>query len=547
MNYTRDHADELTGVTDFNGHQITITNTGDDLPSSVTLGTTGDTITTSYDSTDSPASILLKNSTTTLQSFGYTYSPAGTVLNEADTPSSSRTPAAYTYDNRGRVTSMTAGTSSALNYGFDASSSLTTLPTGASGSYDNAGELTSATLSGTTTSYTYDASGQRLAAKQGTTSVASGSWNGAGDLTAYTGPAANMTTASYDASGHRAATTITPSGGSSITQGYVWNGNALLMDSTNAYIYTDGNAPAEQVSLGTGTVTYLNTDFVGSVRGAINNSGALTGTTSYDAWGNPQTSGGLTSTTPFGFAGGYTDPTGLIYLINRYYDPATGQFTSLDPQIDQSLQPYAYTAGDPVSETDPTGLLASGGCTHAVPSCRYDRALNDTYNEMRHITGSNAYASIRYLNDIGFHKSAEATFAIYMKGGGAWDMKAHLHYTMGALESGEYRGYTRITANRQIFYNVWGNLLYGYIGLRENFTEQVLELGATIAAILGDTPTPGNTIERHMGYNMFHRVGKHYTKGAIEIAIWGEFNSLSHYCDVLPFPSFSGSCAGRGW
>jgi RHS repeat-associated protein len=31
------------------------------------------------------------------------------------------------------------------------------------------------------------------------------------------------------------------------------------------------------------------------------------------------------------FAGGYADPTELIYLVNRYYNPATGQFTSVDP------------------------------------------------------------------------------------------------------------------------------------------------------------------------------------------------------------------------
>ncbi len=98
------------------------------------------------------------------------------------------------------------------------------------------------------------------------------------------------------------------------------------------------------------------TDSLGSVRGTVNNSGALTSTTSYDAWGNPQTTGGLTGTTPFGYADGYTDPTGLVYLINRYYAPATGEFASVDPQVDQILQPHAYTGGDPVSQIDPTGL-----------------------------------------------------------------------------------------------------------------------------------------------------------------------------------------------
>jgi RHS repeat-associated protein len=91
----------------------------------------------------------------------------------------------------------------------------------------------------------------------------------------------------------------------------------------------------------------------------VNSSGALTGTTSYDVWGNPQTNGGLTTATPFGYAGSYSDPDGLIYLINRYYDPVTGQFTSIDPEVRQTLQTYAYTAGDPVTETDPSGLAVN--------------------------------------------------------------------------------------------------------------------------------------------------------------------------------------------
>src|SRR6201999_2758194 len=111
----------------------------------------------------------------------------------------------------------------------------------------------------------------------------------------------------------------------------------------------------------TGAVTYLVTDSLGSVRGTVSASGALTGTTSYDAWGTPQTAGGLTAVTPFGFAGGYTDPTGLIYLINRYYDPVTGQFLSVDPEVASTLQPYAYAAGNPVSNNDPTGLVSASG------------------------------------------------------------------------------------------------------------------------------------------------------------------------------------------
>lgn len=226
---------------------------------------------------------------------------------------------------------MTPGTGPALNYTFDASSNLTTLPNGASATsgYDKAGELTSSTLSGTTTTYTYNAGGQRLTTKQGPTTITSGTWNGAGQLTAYSDPAASMTAATYDGTGLRASATT----GSGV-QNFVWNTTGqipqLLMDSGNAYIYTGGLAPAEQVNLSTGAITYLVTDSLGSVRGTVNASGGLTGTCGYDAWGNPENSGGLRATTPFSYAGGYTDPTGLLYLINRYYDPNTGQFLSVD-------------------------------------------------------------------------------------------------------------------------------------------------------------------------------------------------------------------------
>jgi RHS repeat-associated protein len=360
LTYGYDHADQLTGVTDFNGHQITIGNTADGQPNSVALGASSDTISTTYDNTDAASTITLKNSSATLQSFTYTDAPARNILNETDTPSSSQSPAVYTYDAKNRVTSMTPGTGAAQNYGFDASGNLTTLPTGGTATYDHAGELTSSALSGTTTDYTYNADGQRLTAQQGSANIASATWDGAGQLTSYTNSAANMTGATYDGDGLRATTTITPSGGSAISQSYVWDGNSLLMDSVNAYIHTIGMVPAEQVNLATGAITYLVTDSLGSVRGTVSSSGNLTDTTAYDAWGNPETTGGLTAITPFGFAGSYTDPTGLLYLTNRYYDPSSGQFLSVDPDIGQTHEPYAYADGNPVSVNDPTGASPAG-------------------------------------------------------------------------------------------------------------------------------------------------------------------------------------------
>jgi hypothetical protein len=43
-------------------------------------------------------------------------------------------------------------------------------------------------------------------------------------------------------------------------------------------------------------------------------------------------------------------------LVGRYYDPATGQFLSVDPLVDETGQPYAYADDDPVNGVDPNGL-----------------------------------------------------------------------------------------------------------------------------------------------------------------------------------------------
>jgi len=42
--------------------------------------------------------------------------------------------------------------------------------------------------------------------------------------------------------------------------------------------------------------------------------------------------------------------------INRYYDPATDQFLSVDPLVAQTGQPYVFTGDNPLNATDPLGL-----------------------------------------------------------------------------------------------------------------------------------------------------------------------------------------------
>jgi hypothetical protein len=62
--------------------------------------------------------------------------------------------------------------------------------------------------------------------------------------------------------------------------------------------------------------------------------------------------------------------------INRYYDPATGEFISVDPDVAVTGQPYAYASDDPVDITDPTGRDDTEGLYHQG-SLFADGALSD--------------------------------------------------------------------------------------------------------------------------------------------------------------------------
>jgi RHS repeat-associated protein len=110
---------------------------------------------------------------------------------------------------------------------------------------------------------------------------------------------------------------------------------------------------------------------MGNVRAVLAMSGTGAGTavnyTAYDGYGTPTLAGdagGLTAltgtystTTRFGFGGGYVDDTGLVYLVHRYYDAVTGQFLSVDPLENMTQAGYSYAGDDPLGATDPSGML----------------------------------------------------------------------------------------------------------------------------------------------------------------------------------------------
>jgi RHS repeat-associated protein len=114
-------------------------------------------------------------------------------------------------------------------------------------------------------------------------------------------------------------------------------------------------------------------------------SGTIVAEYSYDAWGNILSqSGDLADINPLRYAGYYyDDETKFYYLMNRYYNPDSGVFISLDPEFGSLYDPisqngYIYADNNPVMLIDITGdeaiaagiaisyILASGGATYMV-------------------------------------------------------------------------------------------------------------------------------------------------------------------------------------
>ncbi len=228
---------------------------------------------------------------------------------------------------------------------------FTTSTAGATQSFDAADQLSTSTSGSNTTTYSYNSEGQRTATTPPSGPSTGFSYDQAGDLTGLSGPASASYT--YNGDGLRVSKTV-----GTTTTDQVWDTSAsvprVIADGTTYYVYGAGGLPLEQIS-GTSTDYFLH-DQLGSTRLLTDSTGSVVGGFTYNPYGDIAGSSG-TVTTPLGFAGAYTDSeSGLIYLVGRYYDPATGQFLSVDPLVKLTNQPYAYADDDPANAIDPNGL-----------------------------------------------------------------------------------------------------------------------------------------------------------------------------------------------
>ncbi len=226
----------LKSFTDLANSKTQFAYTPDDLLQTVTFPGTIGTESLSYDNADDIDEVTSAMASTL--TYADSFEPSGAVASESDTGTGAGTSPGYTYDPLGRVTTDTPSGGSATTYTYDGSSNLTTLPAGPSagqtGTYDDASELTGITSTGGAISLVYDADGERLTEKQGTSTLASGGWNGRDELTSYSDSSADMSAAAYDGNGLRESDTV-----ASTSQSFLWDASSsnLLEDGSNLYLY----------------------------------------------------------------------------------------------------------------------------------------------------------------------------------------------------------------------------------------------------------------------------------------------------------------------
>ena len=285
------------------------------------------------------------------------YDSNGRLVKILDSGSSTTTRATYGYDQQGQLTSATVGGTS---YTY---------------TYDTAGNIQSKKVGSTTTNYTYGNSAWRdlLTAYNGGSITYSGgnptkyydgstfTWTQGRKLATAKVGNTNISY-TYDMAGVRSSKTV----GSTTYKYTTLSGLVTRQTGGNAtidFVYDESNQPLAMKY--NGKVYYYVLNAQGDVVRLVDGSRNVVASYSYDPWGKLLSSSGtLADVNPLRYRGYYYDSeTGFYYLQSRYYDPATGRFINADSYASTdatgllSTNMFAYCENNPVMRVDPTGEL----------------------------------------------------------------------------------------------------------------------------------------------------------------------------------------------
>ena len=209
-------------------------------------------------------------------------------------------------------------------------------------SYDANGNQVTKTTSEKTETYTYDGLNQLVGFTDGDTAAS------------Y----------AYNVSGLRIEKTVDGE-----TINHVWDGSKQIVadivdnDFYEADCYLRGTNLVAKYNYCNGVkseYTYYTQNAHGDVVNLTDETGAVTKSYTYDAFGVEQNIDD-SDTNAFRYCGEYFDAeTGTVYLRARYYDPSIGRFISRDSYAGKNEEPlslnrYTYCHNNPIIGTDPSG------------------------------------------------------------------------------------------------------------------------------------------------------------------------------------------------
>jgi RHS repeat-associated protein len=310
-----------------------------------------------YNSLNRLTNAAIATGTTPIASYAYTLGPTGNRTAVAELGGRN---VSYTYDALYRLAdetiagSSTASANGTIGYVYDAvgnrqsrSSTVAAIPA-ATYTYDANDRLNTDT---------YDANGSTIASRGNTYTY---------DFENHPVSQGGATPVIivYDGDGNRVAETVAGKTTQYLVDDRNLTGYAQVVEELSSgavhRTYTYGlNRISQGQASGT---TFYGYDGHGSTRLLTNNGGTITDRYEYDAFGNVIGQSGATSNL-YLYSGEQSDPyLHLYYLRARYFEPASGRFTTIDPLIVTSRDPkalhrYAYANADPVNGHDPSGKL----------------------------------------------------------------------------------------------------------------------------------------------------------------------------------------------
>lgn len=228
-------------------------------------------------------------------------------------------------------------------------------------------KLTSSLINGVSHSYTYDNLGNRTSSTVGG-EVLSYEWTADNKLSKVA-KAEDTFNYKYDPQGLLTSKTTNEEN----SEEFVWDTVSssipvLLNDSKFEYIYGVDSTPFAQVDKASGNITYLYGDERNSVIAAADEVGAKLWSRNYSEYGALLSQTGDSSQdVAFGYAGEFLDSdTNLYNLRARWYEPSTASFINVDPAVRLTGESYSYASGNPLSNTDPLGLMSQSDLGNAV-------------------------------------------------------------------------------------------------------------------------------------------------------------------------------------